>query len=355
MHVKRTVRRRGDKEYTYLSLVEAIRVNGKSTQRVLLRLGEVSELERTGQLDRIVAALRSYTEREWIAADEVEGAGAPSFGALAAVSSYFDRLGLRAHFAEIGATRGSKHLEDTVVVMVANRLCDPWSKRRTIFEWLDTVALPDGVSAPLLDQCYRALDAVAEAKEQTEEPLYRGSPTSPTWTCALSSTTSPPPTSRPARPHREVLLARLRLQPRQAARSPPGRDRSSRHRQRHPDRPPRLPRQHRGLDDAASGHGRLPRALRRRAHRPRRRSWPHHRAQPRRGADAGFDHVLATRLHRDADVAAVLAAAASADEDRWVPCQADSTACEVSLDGRRFVVVFSAHAWPGTTVGARSC
>ena len=44
MHVKRTVRRRGDKEYVYLSLVESVRVNGKKTHQTLLRLGEVSEL-----------------------------------------------------------------------------------------------------------------------------------------------------------------------------------------------------------------------------------------------------------------------------------------------------------------------
>ena len=56
--------------------------------------------------------------------------------------------------------------------MVANRLCDPSSKRRTITEWLSAVALPDGVCAPLLDQCYRALDAVAKVKEETEKVLY---------------------------------------------------------------------------------------------------------------------------------------------------------------------------------------
>ena len=59
---------------------------------------------------------------------------------------------------------------------------------------------------------------------------------------------------------------------------------------------------------------------------------------------AGFDHVLATRLHRDPDVAAVLKAVGAAGEDRWrtVP-GIDSSACEVAHDGRRFVVVFSAQ------------
>jgi hypothetical protein len=56
--------------------------------------------------------------------------------------------------------------------MVANRLTDPFSKRRTITEWLASVALPAGVVAPSLDQCYRAIDALAEHKEATEAHLY---------------------------------------------------------------------------------------------------------------------------------------------------------------------------------------
>jgi hypothetical protein len=40
-------------------LVEAVRVNGKNTHKTLLRLGEVSHLASSGQLDRIIAALSS--------------------------------------------------------------------------------------------------------------------------------------------------------------------------------------------------------------------------------------------------------------------------------------------------------
>jgi len=56
--------------------------------------------------------------------------------------------------------------------MLANRLIEPASKRRTITEWLSEVALPDGVSPPSLDQCYRAIDALAEHKDATEQHLY---------------------------------------------------------------------------------------------------------------------------------------------------------------------------------------
>ena len=58
--------------------------------------------------------------------------------------------------------------------MVANRLIDPCSKRR-LPEWVERdVVMPGGVQAPSSDQYYRALDAVAGAKEATETAAVRG-------------------------------------------------------------------------------------------------------------------------------------------------------------------------------------
>ena len=71
--VKRTVRRRGDKFYEYLSLVEAVREDGRNTHHTLLRLGEVSELRSSGQIDRIIRALRAYAEGTWFEAGELSG------------------------------------------------------------------------------------------------------------------------------------------------------------------------------------------------------------------------------------------------------------------------------------------
>jgi hypothetical protein len=56
--------------------------------------------------------------------------------------------------------------------MLAKYLTEPRSKRRTIKEWLSTVALSKGVAAPSLDQCYRTVDALADAKESSEAHLY---------------------------------------------------------------------------------------------------------------------------------------------------------------------------------------
>ena len=57
--------------------------------------------------------------------------------------------------------------------MVANRLSDPSSKRRCVTDWLGAdAALPEGRSAPSLDRLYRALDAVADAKDEIEAHCF---------------------------------------------------------------------------------------------------------------------------------------------------------------------------------------
>ena len=64
----------------------------------------------------------------------------------------------------------------------------------------------------------------------------------------------------------------------------------------------------------------------------------------------GFAHVLATRLHRDPTCAAALDAAA-ADDAVWVEVPDSScTACEVTVDGRRCVVVSSPERLARDTV-----
>ena len=64
MFVKTTRRKRGDKTYEYLSLVEAVRDGDRTGHRTLLRLGEVSALQASGQLARIVAALQRHLEHD---------------------------------------------------------------------------------------------------------------------------------------------------------------------------------------------------------------------------------------------------------------------------------------------------
>ena len=172
MFVKTTRRRRGDKVYEYLSLVESVRNGSKVGHRTLLRLGEVTALRESGQLERIVAALERHLRRERVDVGALEAEGAPGVGAVAAVWAVWQQLGLDRWFAQVSAARGAKALQHAVFAMVANRLVAPCSKRRLV-EWTASdVVMPDGWSAPSPDQTYRALDAVAATKDETETHLY---------------------------------------------------------------------------------------------------------------------------------------------------------------------------------------
>ena len=158
--------------YEYLSLVESVRDGSRVGHRTLLRLGEVTALRESGQLERIVAALEAHLRRGRVDVGALCAEGAPAVGAVAAVATLWRRLGLDGWFAAVGAERGAGALEHAVFAMVANRLVEPCSKRRLI-EWADNdVVMPEGWSAPSLGQYYRALDAVADAKPQTEAHLY---------------------------------------------------------------------------------------------------------------------------------------------------------------------------------------
>ncbi len=173
MFVKTTRRRRGDKVYEYLSLVQTVRKGSKIGHRTLLRLGEVTALRETGQLGRIISALERHLHTERVDVDSLAAVGAPAVGAVAAAAAVWEQLGLGGFFTKVGAQRRADVLEDAVFAMVANRLVAPCSKRR-LPEWTEhDVIMPSGWSAPSLDQYYRALDAVADVKEETEEHLYR--------------------------------------------------------------------------------------------------------------------------------------------------------------------------------------
>ncbi|HZD22263.1 MAG TPA: hypothetical protein VE569_02515, partial [Acidimicrobiia bacterium] len=169
--MKTTRVRRGNTVYEYLSLAEAYRnEEGKTRHRTLLRLGEASTLRDSGELDRIIAALKRHVvggeHADMVGVGELEAESAPGIGAVAAVAAWWDRL-------ELGDRFGNGDHAEAVFAMVANRLVSPSSKRR-VPEWaLEEVAMPDWFAHPPLHRYYQAVDVVADVKDATEEHLYR--------------------------------------------------------------------------------------------------------------------------------------------------------------------------------------
>jgi transposase len=341
--VKTTRRRRGDKRYEYLSLVEAVREGGKVGHRTLLRLGEVTALRESGQLDRIIAALVAHAERPWAPLDQATVESARSVGSVAAVRSVWDALGLGSHFAEVARTRRlSYSLSDAVFAMVANRLADPCSKRR-LPEWLaEDVTMPAGFATLELDQLYWALDQVQAVKAETERHLYARltdlANLDLRLVCYDLTSTYFEGAVRPSKafPSRAFGFSR---------------DHRS-------DRPQivigllttadGIPIAHHVFAGNTADVTTLPAVLEDLRERfgvggicvVADRGLVSAENVETLGTQ-GFAHVLATRLHRDPACAAALEASSRRDAS-WVAVpDASSAACEVVVDGRRHVVVAS--------------
>jgi transposase len=351
MFVKTTRVKRGNKAYEYLALVEAVREEGRPRHRTLFRLGEVSALRASGELGRIVAALQAHAEGgrfEPVELDALEAQGAPAVGTIAAVSSLWRELGLDTWFAKVGADRGAEVLEHAAFAMVANRLAmaRPASKRG-LPEWVERdVVMPEGFKAPSLDQYYRALDAVAESKEATEQFLYSALTDLTNLDlrlCCYDLTSS----------YMEGSVARSAIFPSKAF---------GYSRDRRPDRPQivlgllttgdGIPIAHHVFAGNTNDASTLPGVLDDLAERFSIRGIT---VVGDRGliseanlevvASRGFSHIMATRLHRDPLATAAIAAAHRRDAT-WVPVSAaTAAACEVTVEGKRCVVVASAERW----------
>lgn len=339
------IQRRGNRTYEYLSLVEAFRGDdGKKRHSTLFRLGQASALRETGELDRIIAALTAHAQRCYVDVDGLEVDGAPMLGTMAAVRRLWDELGLEELFEQLGGQVGCAFsLADAVFAMLAGRLVDPASKRRTHRWIVEDVVAPDGFSFPTLDQYYRALDVVCDHTDTIERHVYAAvcDLTNLNLTLACYDLTSSYLEGDPA--------PQVRFPSKAFGYS---RDRRS-------DRPQvviglltsadGIPIAHHVFSGDTGDSTTLTEVL---ADLVARFAVGRICVVADRGLiseaniteveDAGCDWLFATKLRNRNDVAAVLAAAAAADEGDWVEVERfGSHVLDTDHDGRRYVVVFS--------------
>ena len=336
--------RRANRTYEYLTLVESVRINGTNTHKTLFRLGEASALRESGELDRIIAALTAHAERRYVDVEGLEVEHAPMLGTMAAVRQLWDELDLQGMFDRLEVEAGCEFsLADAMFAMVAGRLVDPASKRRTHRWIVEDVVAPEGFSFPTLDQYYRALDVVTEHKEAIERHVYGAvcDLTNLNLTLACYDLTS----------------SYLEGDPGSSARFPSKAFGYSR--DRRADRPQvviglltsgdGIPIAHHVFAGDTSDSTTLTEVLEDLVARfavgricvvADRGLISESNIDEVEGADC--DWLFATKLRRRKDVAAVLAAAAEADDADWGEVDRfGSHVLDTSHGGRRYVVVFS--------------
>lgn len=231
---------------------------------------------------------------------------------------------------------------DAVFAMVANRLVDPSSKRRLV-KWAERdVAMPAWFVAPPLYRYYRAVNSVADHKATIEEHLYARltdlANLDLSLVCYDLTSTF----------FEGSVEASVRFPSRPFGYS----------RDRRPDRPPvvigllctsdGIPIAHHVFAGDTADVSTLPDVLDDLAARfgVGRICVVADLGLVSEGnldalATGGFDRVLATRLHRDPVTAQGLEASTRPDTE-WVPVpDANSAACDVTVDAQRCVVVAS--------------
>ncbi len=151
----------GKKVYRYLTRAEWFRNEDNQSRswivsRLVARLGEVSEMTTSGEVEGIVDVLSAQLGRG--GSIELTAECAPAYGAMNACDAVFSRLSLDELFDGIGRLRRSAGLSDAVFAMVANRLSEASSKWRCV--------------TASLDRLYQDLDAVADFKDEIEAHCF---------------------------------------------------------------------------------------------------------------------------------------------------------------------------------------
>jgi transposase len=145
--IKRTVVKRGSREYAYLQMVEGYRdERGKVRQRVVATLGREDELKASGQLDALAASFARL--------DPPLAGIRRDVGPLLLVSHLARELEIAATVDRLlpRSPRSQLSVGELVVALVANRLCSP-APLYDVSGWASGTAIQElfGVPAALLD------------------------------------------------------------------------------------------------------------------------------------------------------------------------------------------------------------
>ena len=185
--------KRASKTYKYLQIVEAYRVDGRTTQRVVANLGRLDKLD--GKLDDLLVALSKYAKQQFVRDDQIGCRQTLPWGAVLLTRYLWDQMQLGEIVAELSQPRRHQFdVAETAFVLLANRLCEPCSEhglarwlehtfvcdkhgRRWEPDWLPTEQITKAHRGKLkprqLNRWYRTLDALLSAKDKIEEALYQ--------------------------------------------------------------------------------------------------------------------------------------------------------------------------------------
>ncbi|MFQ6079847.1 MAG: hypothetical protein ACE5NJ_12045, partial [Thermodesulfobacteriota bacterium] len=161
--------------HEYLQIVESYREEGKPKQRVIATLGRMDRLLERGRLDGLIESLSKFSRTLKVVKGIREGAiraeWAKTWGTVLVFEKLWREVGLGDLCGSFGDGRKIRFsIERAAFASVLQRIEKPGSDLACT-RWLQDV-YGEGFSRLSLQHLYRAMDLVAEHKEEVERELF---------------------------------------------------------------------------------------------------------------------------------------------------------------------------------------
>jgi Transposase DDE domain len=168
--------------YTYLYLVETVREDGRTKQRILKNLGRKDAVLASGSLERLASSVARYAERAVVlselAASHPDQLACQRIGGPLLFGRLWEQTGCRAVLEEQLAGRGFEFaVERAVFATVLHRLFVSGSDR-ACDKWITDYAIP-GVDGLALHHLYRAMAWLGEELDAAEGGQAHATPFAP--------------------------------------------------------------------------------------------------------------------------------------------------------------------------------
>lgn len=159
------------KNYTYLSLVEAYREEGKNKHKVLLQLGRLDELQASKQLTRLTESFQRFTkQKKRFSPEDFEEIDRVNWGANKIFRKLWNEFGFESLFQNIFKDKKVEYsISETTFFEVVSRLVEPCSKLRLH----QTQSKYFGIKDTHLNHLYRVLDCLSDHKEDLENDIFK--------------------------------------------------------------------------------------------------------------------------------------------------------------------------------------
>ena len=149
--------------YTYLYLVESVREDGRTKQRIIRNLGRKEAVVASGELERLARSVARYAERALVLAQieagNPDGIACKRIGAPLVFGRLWEETGCATVITELLAGRGFEFpVERAIFATVLHRIMVSGSDR-ACEKWMEDYALP-GVDGLALHHLYRAMAGI---------------------------------------------------------------------------------------------------------------------------------------------------------------------------------------------------